>query len=266
LYQTGRRFIPAAWALLALATVARTGLCGSVDVRTIVEKSVAANEVNFKAAPLYSYTQRERTADGDKTHEVIMIDGSPYERLIAVNGEPLSPEEAAKEGQKLAQARKQRRAESPAQRRQRIAHYEKDRQRDNAMMKELTKAFTFKLVDERKLNGYAVYVLKATPLPGYKPPNLETQVLTGMQGEMWIDTNTYQWVKVMAQVIHPVSIVGFLARVEPGTQFELEKMPVGDGIWLVSHFAMRSHARVLYMFNRSSHEEDTFWNYRKVSD
>jgi hypothetical protein len=230
----------------------------------IVQKSVAANQADFKAAPQYTYRERERTEDSDKTVDVYMIDGSPYERLVAVKGKPISPEEAAKEQEKLEQVRKERKAESPEQRRQRIAKYEKDRQRDNAMMQELTKAFTFNLVGKRKVRNFIVYVLRATPRPGYKPPNMETQVLAGMQGELWIDTRTYQWVKVTAQVIHPVSIEGFLAQVEPGTQFELEKMPVGNGIWMPSHFSMKSQAKVLYMFNRASQEDDTFSNYRKI--
>jgi hypothetical protein len=32
------------------------------------------------------------------------------------------------------------------------------------------------------------------------PKSRETKVLTGMQGTMWIDTKTYQWVKVTASV------------------------------------------------------------------
>jgi hypothetical protein len=195
-----------------------------------------------------------------------MIAGSPYERLIAVDGKPISKGQEAAEQQKLEQARKARKAETPDQRRRRIAKYEKDRQRDNAMMGELTKAFDFKLIGQRKIKTFVVYVLKATPRPGYKPPNIETQVLPGMQGELWIDTKTYQWVKVTAQVTRTVSIVGFLAQVEPGTQFELEKMPVDDGIWMPSHFAMKSKAKVLYLFNRASQEDDTFWNYRKSSE
>lgn len=261
----GWRLYPATW-ILAVATMGGSGFCATADVKLIVAKSVQANEADFKAAPQYSYRERIKTPDSDKTHDVYMIAGSPYERLVAVNGKPISKEDAAKEQQKLEQARKERKAESPDQRRQRIAKYEKDRRRDHAMMQELTKAFTFKLVGQRKARGFTVYVLKATPREGYKPPNMETQVLTGMQGEMWIDTRTYQWVKVTAQVIHPVSIEGFLAQVEPGTQFELEKMPVGNGIWMPSHFSMKSHAKVLYMFNRASQEDHTFSNYRKISE
>lgn len=264
--EIGRHLYPVVWSLLAVFAVVEPALCATVDAKAIIAKSVEANQADFKAAPQYSYRKREKTSDGDKTSDVYMIAGSPYERLIAVNGKPISQDQEAAEQQKLEQARKSRKAETPDQRRQRIAKYEKDRQRDNAMMGELTKAFGFKLVGQRKVKGFVVYVLKATPRPGYKPPNMETQVLPGMQGELWIDTKTYQWVKVTAQVTRTVSIVGFLAQVEPGTQFELEKMPVGDGIWMPSHFAMKSKAKVLYLFNRASQEDDTFWDYRKSSE
>jgi hypothetical protein len=263
---SGWRLHGAAGVLVIVAATASAGFCGTVDPRVIIEKSVAANKRNFQAAPQYCYRERDKTADSDKTYDVIMIEGSPYQRLVAVNGKPISAEDAAKEKQKLEQARKERNAESPQQRRDRVDKYEKDRARDHAMMSELTKAFDFKLVGQKKVRSFTVYVLKATPRPGYKPPNLETQVLTGMEGELWVDTQTYQWVKVTARVIHPVSIVGFLAQVEPGTQFELENLPVGGGIWQPSHFSMRSHAKVLYMFNRASQEDDTYWNYRKNCD
>jgi hypothetical protein len=95
---------------------------------------------------------------------------------------------------------------------------------------------------------------------------MHAQVLTGMQGQLWIDQKTYQWVRVTAQVIHPVSIAGFLARVEPGTRFELEMSPVEGDIWQATHFSMRSQAKVLFVFNRSSQEDSTYFDYQSVGE
>jgi len=234
------------------------------SAQMIIEKSVEANHRDFIAAPRFSHHERDRVANGSKTWEVTMIEGSPYQRLIEVNDEPISKEQAAAEEQKMKEEIANRKAESPSERRSRIAKYEKDRNRDNAMMKQLTVAFNFKLVGKSKVNSRDVYVLKATPKPGYQPPNMETQVLTGMQGELWIDVQTYQWVKVTAKVIHPVSIEGFLAEVEPGTQFELEKMPVTNDIWLPKHFSMKSRAKILYLFNHSSQDDETYSDYKEI--
>ena len=70
------------------------------------------------------------------------------------------------------------------------------------------------------VRGFRVYVLEAIPQRGYKPIDRDSEMLTGMEGTMWIDQKTFQWVKVEAHVIHAVSLEGFLAEVEPGTRFE----------------------------------------------
>jgi hypothetical protein len=219
---------------------------------------------DWKAAHEYDYVERDRQkGGGTKTSEELMILGSPYERLVAVNGKQLSPEHQGREQQELETTLVERRKESQQQRGERIAKYEKERESDHLLMEQLTKALDFKLMGEQKLGPYEVYVFKATPRPGYRPPNNEAKVLTGMEGKLWIDEKTFQWVKVEATVIRPVSIEGFLAEVEPGTHFELEKAPVTDSIWLPRHFAMKSQAKVLFLFTRRSQADETYSDYHK---
>ncbi len=236
------------------------------DAQTIIERSVQANKKDFDAAPNYNNKERDRTPKGSKLYQITMIDGTPYQRLLAVNGKPLPQAKEAQAMKEEQQAEARRKGESADERQNRIAKYQRDRTRDNNMMKQLTEAFDFKLVGEGKLRNFNVYQLKATPKPGYQPPNMDSQVLPGMQGELWIDQKTFQWVKVMAEVIHPVSIEGFLAQVEPGTRFELEKAPVGNGTWQPSHFAMRSRAKVLFLVNHSSSEDDTYFDYTAANN
>jgi len=229
-----------------ILAVAATAWCAATpDAATIVGRSVEANDADWKAAPAYDYTERDRTAGGTRTYRVMAIEGSPYQELLAVNGEPLPSQEQAQEQQKLEQVVALRRAESAGDRARRIERYEQDRKRDHLMMQELTRAMDFTLLGERRIGGYGVYLLQATPRPGYRPPTIETEALTGMRGKLWIDEETYQWVKVEAQVVRPVSIAGFLASVLPGTRFEVEMQPVNGGIWLPAHFAMKSKARIL---------------------
>ncbi len=230
----------------------------------IIAKSVAANGRDWAAQPDYSYTETTKTGKGSKTEQVIMLYGSPYRRLIKVNGEPLSKQDDRREQQKLEKAMAERHSESPGARSSRIADFEKDRSRDHFMMSQLTQAFTFHLTGQGRTAGRQVFVLTATPRPGYKPPNMESHVLTGMKGKLWIDTQAYQWVKVEAQVISPVRIDGFLAVVQPGTRFELEKQPVEGDIWLYSHFSVHSQSRILGMFNHETYKDDRYFDYRKT--
>ena len=250
---------------IILITLLATPSFAQLDAGTIIQRSVEANAADWKAAPDYDYVERDRQpGGGTKTYEELMILGTPFERLIAVIGKPLSPEQQVQEQQMLEATVVERQKESPQGRRQRIAKYEKERQSDDLMMEQLTKALDFKLVGEQRLGAQDVYVLKATPRPDYKPPNTEAKVLTGMEGKLWIDKQTFQWVKVEATVIRPVSIGGFLAEVEAGTHFELEKMPVADSIWLPKHFAMKSRAKILFLFTRKSQADETYSGYHKT--
>ena len=89
------------------------------DIDIIVQRSAVANEEDWKAAHDYDYVERDRQkGGGTKTAEELMILGSPYERLVAVNGKPLSPEQLAREQQQLETTLVERRKESRQQRRQ----------------------------------------------------------------------------------------------------------------------------------------------------
>ena len=234
------------------------------SVESIIQKSVRVTRADWEASPEYSCFERDRDPNGQtKTFEDLMIDGSPYQRLVAVNGEPLSIEAREKEQDKFDRVIAERKKESAEARKERIDKYQKDRKRDQLMMQQLTEAFRFSLIGEGKMDSHDVYELKALPRKGYRPPNMDTQVLKGMEGKLWVDKKTYQWVKVEAHVIHPVAIEGFVAQVQPGTNFELEKMPVGDDIWLPKHYSMRSMAKVFFLFDRRSQDDETYYGYRR---
>ena len=255
---------PGACVLFAAMLLWPYALNGQESAAAIIERSAAASELDWAAVPEFDNYERDRTKDGDRTYSVTMLDGSPYERLIAVNGKTVSGAKQKEEDQKYQKAAAERQHESPVERSHRIAKYQADRKRDHTLMQQMISAFDYQLVGKGSLNGFRVYVLKATPRPGYKPIDRDSEVLTGMEGTMWIDQKTFQWVKVEAHVIHPVRIEGFLAEVEPGTRFEVEKRPVCGEIWLASRYSMRANAKVLFLFPHKGQEDDSFFNYHKA--
>src|SRR6266567_7232120 len=241
----------------------------SVDVQDIIKKAVAATEANLKEAPKYGFIERDVESRKDspktvKSYQVLMIEGSPYNKLIAVNDRPLSKAEEQAEQQKLQATTWNRQHEGPHERARRINAYRKERDHDHTMMQEMAAAFNFKLTGETKLDGHDVYEFVATPKPGYVPPNRDAKVLTGMKGKLWIDKATYQWVKVEAEVIRPVNFYGFLAKVGPGTRFELEQEPIAGSLWLPKHFASRVYATALGFINENSLDDETYRDYRPL--
>jgi hypothetical protein len=244
-----------------------------VNVADLVKRSSENTERNWKQAPNYVYTERDITeklgSASDvksrkiRTYEVMVIEGSNYNKLIAIDDKPLSPEEQRIENEKLARERYRRQHESDAERRKRIAKYQHERQQDHMMMHEMIRAFNYKLLGEETVKGRPCWLLEAIPNPSYVPVNRDARVLTGMKGKLWIDKQDVQWAKVSAEVVTPVSFYA-VATVTPGTRFELEQKPVSEGVWMPSHFAVKVNSTVLAFFSRNSLDDETYSNYRRA--
>ena len=133
------------------------------------------------------------------------------------------------------------------------------------MMLEMVSAFDFKPVGEENVRGRPAYVFEASPKAGYVPKNRDAKVLTGMKGKLWVDKRTFQWAKVQAEVITPVSFYGFLANVKPGTSFLLEQAPVAGGLWFPVRFHQQVNAKAFGIINENSVDEETYSDYRPLS-
>lgn len=240
----------------------------------IVKKSVAVNDADWGQQPVYSNQEREVNAkvnaDGkvsskqEKTFRVHMINGSPYNELLAVNDQPLSAAQKQQEEAKLKAETKRRARESSGARANRVGKYKKDRAQEHLLMHEMISAFNFKLVGEANVNGHECYVLDAIPNPGYKPGMEKARVLTGMKGRLWIDKENFHWVRVHAQVVKPVDFGFFIAKVRPGTEFELDQTPINGTVWMPSHFSQSVNARVLGVYGIRNREDDYFSDYAPV--
>jgi hypothetical protein len=55
-----------------------------------------------------------------------------------------------------------------------------------------------------------------------------------------------------------------LAKLEPGTRFELGKMPVDANIWLPKHFSMVAKTKALSLTGHHERHDETYFNYRKA--
>lgn len=259
LYFVAAGFATAAWIVPGAQTAVPSA-------QEIVQRSVANNEKNWEAAPDYTYDEKDIITKGGRTtirsYRVLMIGGSPYDKLTGENGEPLAPKQAATQEAKLRREIERRNHETAAQRKNRISEYERERRQDHDLMDQMMKGFDYKLLGEETIHGRRCYALIATPRPGYVPTSRDTKVLTGMRGKMWVDAEDFQWVKIHAEVFRPVTFGLFIARVQPGTEFDLDEAPVAGGLWMPSHFVTRVKAQILW-WSHNSVDDETYWNYQK---
>ncbi len=243
------------------------------DPLDIVRRSVEKDRLNFERANDYSYvqhTEQRRFSRGgrvsrfeSRTFDVIVIDGEPYEKLIAKDGRPLSESEARKEQAKLDRELERRRREKPDRRTRRLTEREKRRREGREFAQEIPEAFTFRLAGEETLDGHRVWIIEAEPKPGFKGKAKRAELLSKFRGRLWIDQQDFQWVRVEAETIAPVRFGWILAKLDPGARMTFEQRRVHGEVWLPSHAWMRLGAR-LALVRRLDAEVEVFWrDYRK---
>ncbi|MBV6433302.1 MAG: hypothetical protein IANPNBLG_03480 [Bryobacteraceae bacterium] len=245
----------------------------SEDPLEIVRKSVHHDQSNWLKAKDYTYIvhsgMRRRDSHGrttkveQRTEEVLILFGEPYERLIAKDGKPLSDSEARKEQQKLDRLMEKRASESPGQRRKRLAERDRERQENRRFLEEVPEAYTFRLLGEDVIGGRSCWRLEADPRPGYQPKHSRAAMLKKFRGRVWVDKQEYQLTRLDVEAIDTVTWGLFLARLAKGSRLFIEQRRVNGEVWMPYRIQVDLDAR-LALFKRVQGELTvSFENFRK---
>ncbi|HTX37187.1 MAG TPA: hypothetical protein VME43_19290 [Bryobacteraceae bacterium] len=258
-------------ACLAVSAFSQAG--GGEDPREIVRRSVQLDQANWIRMADYTWVMRLRerhfdshdrvTSDHSEAWENFILDGQPFQRTLERDGKPLPAAEKQKQEQKLDKAAARLEGETPEQKQQRAADYQKTRRHERAFLLEIPDAFDFRLEGSEQIDGQDVWVVSGTPKPGYHPKSREGAALLKIHGKMWIAKTGYQWVRVEAQTTQTISFGWFLARLNPGAKLVLEEELVNDEVWLPKREYMTGSGRIGLVKRVAEDAEITWNNYKK---
>ena len=218
-------------------------------MRRAVDKDI----VNWEAAKDYTFLERTQEDKLDKgrvqsskveTREIYILYGEPFEKLVAKDGKPLSPDEQKKQDEKFQNETRKRENETPEERKKRLEKFEKERQDSRAFVREVLDAYNFRLVSQEVLDSRKVWVIDADPRPGFQAKRKEARILPKIKPRFWIDQQDYQWVKLHGDVLDTISWGWVLARLHRGTTFDLQQMRVNNEVWLPKRVDVRLDARI----------------------
>ena len=198
-----------------------------------------------------------------ETHDITVLEGSPYRRLVARDDKPLPPKDERKEEEKLRKITAERRKETAAQREKRLADYDRKREQERAAWREVVDAFDFRLAGEDHREGRDQYVIEAVPHPGYKPRTRDAGFFPKVKGKIWIDKQDYHWARVEAEVIDTISFGAFLVRLAKGSHLEADQTRVNGEVWLPKRMEAEASARVALLKKFRGRIEITYSDYKK---
>lgn len=260
--------------LTCALVLACVGPLAAEDAAAIVRRAVELNLRNSQDARNYSYLQRQDTREREhggqvknrrvETWRILMIDGSPYRRLVARNDQPIAAEEQKSEEDKLHWTEGQRNMQTSEQRARRVAEYQRRLDRQREPVKELPDAFNFTLLPDEQLDGRPVYRIDGTPKPGFRPKSQYAAIFPKVKLRLWIDKADYQGSRIEMDVLDSIYLGGILVKIAKGSRLRIEQARVADQIWLPKAFSLSAEARILLVKGLNREMDYTFSDYRKL--
>ena len=246
-------------ALAATPTAAQDGSRPLPDPETFLEQVRAHQGTDRLLLSQYTYieerTEMPRGRPDEATTELVQIfpavdPDQTYIRLLAVDGEPLEPDEVEKRDRKR---REQlvKRAERLA--REGVSEWEKRRQEEieqrrsqGDLLEEILNIFDFRMVRREIIDGYTTIIVSFTPRRDAKPRTRQGKLFKKARGHIWISEEEYRVVRVEAETIEDATIgFGLIGRLHKGATFSFRFRKVNDEIWLPARTHLTGSGRAL---------------------
>ena len=256
-----------------LFTLVAAAVALAQDPREIFRRSIEKDQVNRALRQQYTFLEKSVQKEFDKNgkakktestvHDVSILYGHQFRRLIEKDGKPLSAKDQQKEKERLDKFTAKWTHETPEERKKRLARREQNREKETAFLREIPDAYDLRLLGEEKVDGKDAWVIQGEPHPGYRPKLDGAKYFAKMRGKIWIDKADYQWVKVDAETIDTISFGLILFRLDKGSRLQFEQARVNDEIWLPRLQHIQAAGRMGIFIKASLDAVMTFENYRK---
>jgi hypothetical protein len=212
------------------ARQARTALTPHQIVRKAVDLQLASNN----KMPALRFTFTKTTPHGVFVKDVIQTHGGEVSRLISINGKPLSPARNAQEQQRLTAL-----LSHPADQARHRSHQIRDQGRVNRLIQQFPDALLFTLAGTEPGPYGPMLRFTFVPNPHYSPPDIESSILTAINGTVWIDQATFHFIKFRAHLVHSVRVGwGIVASFQRGGSVSLANQKVGNDYWPITHMKL----------------------------
>ncbi|MFZ0312589.1 MAG: hypothetical protein WAL85_07780 [Candidatus Korobacteraceae bacterium] len=226
-------------------------------VRRASRNEIKANDVQYYCM----FKDTTEYKDHSVTKEIIRTPQGGLASTLLINGHPLSADERQKDDEKL-----QKFANNPDARRKRREASAADDKRSELMLTSLPDAFLYTYAGtNRGPKGEELVHLNFRPNPGFNPPNHETMVYLGMQGDMIIDRKAMRIAKIDGTLFKDVDFGwGILGKLDKGGKFIIVQQDVGGGDWEEVQETLQFTGKILLVKSLTIWSTETMTDFRPV--
>lgn len=221
---------------------------GGGDFVALVRRTVA-NEIHANQSRAAQGTSPVRFKIHKKdersvtTKEIVQTRDGSVARLVGINDLPLSPEQEQAE-----RARLQRLMDQPEIQEHRRKREKEDADRANKFVQMMPEAFVYSYAGIAQAPDGPAIKLRFKPNPSFMPPDQESRVAGGIEGELWIDQAQERMVRFDAHLFQDVDFGwGVLGRLYKGGTIHIENADIGNHNWQLVNMNLNLTGRALML-------------------
>ena len=163
-------------------------------------------------------------------------------RLFEIGDKPLNQVDEQKE-----QARLDALMSDPGRQRHRKQSEEADTGIVLKLLRMLPQAFLYDYAGSGQGSTGKVEKFRFHPNPAFNPPDMETQALTAMSGELWIDAAQNRVARLEGHLQQDTNYGwGVLGKLDKGGWIALDQADIGNREWRIVRFQMKMNLRILF--------------------
>jgi len=223
---------PGLCALLCFGLLTGTAL-GQKPTRPASEEQLAliARAAEHERSELenpkpYRYQERLDWNWGSETRSVIETAEGRADRIVLFNGEPLTPEQQAKQQHRLEKLLSDHDALKNE-----LKDQKSETQRRIRIVKAFPRAFFFDYAGMEK----GLLRFNFRPDPEFSPKDRETQMYRGMEGSVWIEPAQERIVRIEGILVKDVNFGwGIVGHLNKGGIYEIAQTQLSPGKWRIT--------------------------------
>jgi hypothetical protein len=226
--------------LTATALAQKPAHPASEEQLALIARASEHERAELENPKTYRYQERLDWNWGSETRSVIETAEGRADRIVLFNGEPLSPEQ---------QARQQHRLEKLLSDRDALKNELKDQksetQRRIKIVRAFPKAFFFDYAGVEK----GLLRFNFRPDPDISPKHRQTQMYRGMEGSVWIEPAQQRIVRIEGILVKDVSFGwGIVGHLNKGGIYEIAQTQLAPGKWRITMLDINLKGK-MFLFN-----------------
>lgn len=223
-------------------------------------RDVLHNEVDAEIhdQSLWSYQVRKVEEGREKLFTVCQTKEGEIERLVAINGKPLSGQEVQAEDQRV-----QNLVGHPNQMWQKQKKQLEDAEQGRNLLRVFPEAFRFQYDGTEG----SLVRLKFRPNPKFRPSGRPEQVFHSLEGTLLLDGRARRLVAINGKLTREVKFVGgLLGHLDKGGTFTVQQQEVGPGYWQTTLMRVQMNGKALFFKTIAIQDDETYSDFRLVPE